>query len=361
MSGRLSFATINLYNLQRPRRKTYPNSQPFSAIEYRAKLRFLALMLKAARSDVFAFQELWAERALTEAFAEAGLADDYEFIARDAPGIGKPQVALAARKGLIDFQGRVPNDDAWWIEDFPEDFVLKKRRTIEAVMVDIDAFSRPVLNVVVKPDAGPPLRVMVAHLKSKRPTFLDGPERDNPAIKAHSKAIGSALASIRRTAEAAALRVIMDRSMDGNAVPHVLLGDLNNGSLSVSTTILTGDPRYRLIESSRPVGGRRADRGLYSVETLMQYRSRRHTSYTHIYENKLETLDHIMVSEEFYDHSPRRIWAFREAEMFNDHLTISHKRSDVSKWLQDDPKGAYWPTDHGVVRAVFEHRPFAEV
>ncbi|MEZ5668686.1 MAG: endonuclease/exonuclease/phosphatase family protein [Alphaproteobacteria bacterium] len=360
MSAQLSFATVNLYNLQRPRRATHPGTAPLSADEYRAKLRFLGLALRAARADVFGFQELWAEQALDDAFAEAGLADAYDLICRDAPGPGRPQVALAARKGMIRFDGRPRNDDAWWIEDLPPEFVLKKRRTIDAVAVKVKGFSRPVLSAVLQPERGPAIRAMVAHLKSKRPVELDGEEASDPALKPHADALGQALASIRRTAESAALRVILERSMVGNEVPHVVMGDLNNGSLSVSTSILTGSPRYRLMQSARTVSGRRADIGLYSVERLMQYRSLRHTAYTHVFEDVPETLDHILVSEEFYDHSPRRIWAFREAEVFNDHLSLDHERGHIAAQIAVDPARTMWPTDHGIVRATFEFLPFRE-
>ena len=361
MPTRLSVSTINLFNLQLPRRGTYPGARPLSAAEYRAKLRFLGLMLRAAEADVFCFQELWAAKALRDAFTEAKLLDGYEFIARDAPGPGRPQVAIAARKGMIQFDGRDSDDDAFWVEPFPDDFVLKKRRSIDSVMVDIDRFSRPIAAATVQPEKGPPIKVFGAHLKSKRPISLDRPERENENINAHSAPLGQALASIRRTAEAAALRVMLDRSMEGNRTPHILLGDLNNGSLSVSTSILTGDPRYKLIESSRDVSGKRADKGLYSVERLMQYRSLRHTSYTHIFEDKPETLDHILVSEEFYDHSPNRIWAFREAEVFNDHLTLNHDRDHINAQLEESAKDTFWPTDHGVVRVIFDHKPMQAI
>lgn len=352
--SKLRFATINLYNLQIPRRSTYPGSTPLLKVEYDAKLRFLALMLEATKADVYGFQELWAARAIRDAFGAAKMLDGYEFIARDAPGVGRPQVAMAAKKGMIDFAGRAPDDDAWWIEDFPQELVLKKRRTIEQVTVDIDSFSRPVLDVTLtplKPAAAPAMRVFVAHLKSKRPIRLDKQENERDEIRAHSAAIGGALASVRRTAEAAALRVILNKSMARDTTPHVVMGDMNNGSLSVSTSILTGDPRYKVIDTSRDVTGRRADLGLYSVERLQQYRSQRHTMYTHIFENKLETLDHILVSEEFYDHSVNRVWSFVETRVWNDHLHLSHKRD------RDNPP-RLWPTDHGVVETEFEHNPF---
>ncbi|MEM7671103.1 MAG: endonuclease/exonuclease/phosphatase family protein, partial [Pseudomonadota bacterium] len=333
MSDILSLSTMNLYNLQSSRRTTYPGAKPLGADLYKAKMRFLGIMLKASQSDVMVFQELWAESALRDAFKAADLLDDYEFVARDATGVGKPQVALAARKGMIDFDGRSPDDDAFWIKDFPEGAVFNKRRTIDAVKVDIDAFSRPILNVMVTPPKGTAVRVLGAHLKSKRPMNLDKQERENDVVAPHADAIGQALASIRRTAEAAALRIVLNQSMSGNETPHVLMGDLNNGSLSVSTGILTGEPRYKLIESGRAVKGKSADKGMYSVETLMHYRTQGHTNYTHIYENKLEVLDHILVSEEFYDHSARREWSFRYAEVFNDYLTLPHKRREVEKLL----------------------------
>ncbi|MEM7506322.1 MAG: endonuclease/exonuclease/phosphatase family protein [Pseudomonadota bacterium] len=356
MSDRLSFTTMNLLNLQSSRRTTYPGSKPLGADLYKAKIRFLGLMLRAAQADVMAFQELWAVSALNDAFAEAGMADEYDFIARDATGVGRPQVALAARKGMLDCSVAA-DDSSFWINDFPAEAIFHKRRTIEQMKVEIDAFSRPVLSAMIQPPKGPAFRVMVAHLKSKRPMNLDKQEREVPAIAAHADPIGQALASIRRTAEAAALRIVLDQSMAANTVPHVVMGDLNNGSLSVSTGIITGNPRYRMIESQRNVAGRRADKGLFSVETLMHHRTQGHTNYTHIYENKLEVLDHILVSEEFYDHSNHRIWSFRHAEVFNDFLTLPHKRKEIEAALEINSK-AHWPTDHGIARAFFEHNPF---
>ncbi|MBX2855527.1 MAG: endonuclease/exonuclease/phosphatase family protein [Rhodobacteraceae bacterium] len=340
---KISFCTFNLLNLQKPRRKIYPGAKPLLRAEYDSKLRWTAQMLQAAQADVYGFQELWAADALVDAFKKAGLAKDYEFVARDAPGIGRPQVALAVRKGMLQ-----PGAD--WHEDFPESLVLRKRRTIDQVSVSINGFSRPVLVAEIKPPgpkSAPVLKVLVAHLKSKRPVMLDREEYANPAIRDHADAIGSTLASIRRTAEAAALRALLNGSMAGNQTPHVVLGDLNNGSASVSTGVITGDPRYKIVESGRQVSGRRADRGLYSVETLMQYRSQRHVGYTHIYENKLETLDHILVSEEFYDHSPNRKWSFVETVLWNDHLNDHFVRN------RDNPP-KLWPSDHAVVKATFE-------
>ena len=97
----------------------------------------------------------------------------------------------------------------------------------------------------------------------------------------------------------------------------------------------------------KSTAGETADKGLYTVETLQQYRSQRHVYYTYIYRNKLETLDHILVSEEFYDHSRKRQWSFRETEVYNDHINASEK-------ARTEESGG---TDHGIVRAYFDWNP----
>ncbi len=57
-----------------------------------------------------------------------------------------------------------------------------------------------------------------------------------------------------------------------------------------------------------------------------------------------ESLDHILVSQEFYDNSKKRVWAFLGSEIMNDHLNRDdHKESGT--------------TDHGIVKATFEFRP----
>ena len=87
-----------------------------------------------------------------------------------------------------------------------------------------------------------------------------------------------------------------------------------------------------------------SDVGLYTVSTLQELKSLRDVYYTHVHQNIKETLDHILVSQEFYDNSRKRQWSFRELELHNDHLnTEDHK--------------AAGSTDHGVVKATFEWRP----
>jgi negative regulator of replication initiation len=124
--------------------------------------------------------------------------------------------------------------------------------------------------------------------------------------------------------------------------PVVVLGDLNDDTLSVTNELLSDQPTYRLVEKS--TAGRTSDKGLYSAERLQQYRSSRHIYYTHVYKNKRESLDHILLSEEFYDHSRKRLWSFRELEVYNDHLNREAFKE----------QGA---SDHGQVRVYFDWNP----
>jgi predicted extracellular nuclease len=107
---------------------------------------------------------------------------------------------------------------------------------------------------------------------------------------------------------AGALRAMLDKVMtsedDWTISPVVVLGDLNNDTLSNTNELISNQPTYRVIEKSR--AGLSSEKGLYSVERLRQLRSMRHVYYTHVYKHKRESLDHILVSEEFYDHSRKR-------------------------------------------------------
>jgi hypothetical protein len=66
----------------------------------------------------------------------------------------------------------------------------------------------------------------------------------------------------------------------------------------------------------------------------------------YIHKGKHESLDHILVSEQFYDYSEKRQWSFRELRVVNDHL--DELETKAAKRLQ---------SDHGAVAAAFEFDP----
>ncbi|MEO1745683.1 MAG: endonuclease/exonuclease/phosphatase family protein [Pseudomonadota bacterium] len=342
----MRIATFNVKNLTTPGNKIYFGREPlYTEAEYAEKTWWIGQRLLEMDADVVGFQEIWKVDAIMDCLREVGLEDEYDVFGRDAPNNFSVQVATMVRKGTA-------RSEMTWHEQFPEDARFIKRRTEQSTYhmdVQIDNFSRPVLELTIKPKrrGSSEITFFNAHLKSKRPIDLDRPERDKLPSQDEA-AIGSALSTIRRSAEAAALRMVLNKRMLDNDDPVVVLGDLNDDYLSVSTTIVTGDPSYKLFEASR-VGARRsksADLGLYSVQMLKQYRSLRNVHYTHIFRNRIEVLDHILVSEQFYDHSLQREWAFRDAKYFNDHL--------------EDEANSHVTTDHGIVLAEFDFKPIAK-
>ena len=343
----LTMATFNLKNLTLSNQTIYGFANPvYTDEEYAQKVNWVGARIKEMDADIIGFQELWEVRALEDCFKAANLFDEYDIIGRDAPTRFEVQVAFAVRKGWL-------HDTPVWHENMPDNARFIKRIDDDSpfgVDLKIERFSRPPLEIRVKPKrrGSPIMTLFNTHLKSKRPIELDSTEKRKLPYE-DEVAIGSALAQIRRSAEAAALRVLLNARMLDNDEPFVVLGDLNDDYLSVSTTIVTGDPSFKLFEGSR-VGAKPSklgDLGLYSTQILKQYRSLRNVHYTHIYKNKLEVLDHILVSEQFYDHSPKRIWAFRDVQYWVDHLY--------------DDKDAKVTTDHGIVLAQFDYRPLAPI
>jgi len=353
----LSFATFNLLNLQVPGGLTYGETPPFPDTEegraaYQRKIAWCANGVRLLDAEVIGFQECWSAAALADVFEAAGFAGQYDLVARDAPGPGRPQVALAVRKGRDGEPQLLSGAD--WIASFPESFRFEQLRETEGareeITLTINQFSRPVLKAQVRAEGRRPVppvvTVFVAHLKSKGPARLSFARPLPVALEVYPEITKSAVAHIRRVMEAGALRAMLDEVMaspaDDQLSPTVVIGDLNDDTLAVSTELITNQPTYKVIQKGR--AGETSDKGLYTVEQLQAYRSLRHVYYTHVYRNKRESLDHVLVSEEFYDHSRKRNWSFREMEVFNDHLN----REEL------EHEGA---SDHGLVRAYFDWNP----
>jgi len=361
----ISFATFNLLNLQLPDAAMYPGGKLYSEQEYQNKIAWTAAALRLLDADVIAFQELWSAPALHAAFEKAELGNRYRLVFIKEPNWDGIAVAAAVR-------------EPWQIlskkrhKAFPEGFFLKKRKrsmaglqadppeadleapeedpeTVpshedEEIKVKISEFSRSVLQVTIghsKASDVPPIEVFCTHLKSKLGTRLDNAEFRNPKIHPHRVALGAALSTIRRTAEATALRIILNETMVGTDTPVAVLGDLNDGPLSNTLNVLTDQPSYRLRADSWTA--RANDDGLYSSVTLQQFASLSNTLYTHEFKHTREVIDHCLVLEQFYDHSDQRRWSFREMKIWNDFIDDKFEAS----------------SDHGIVRATFDWNPAA--
>lgn len=332
---RFSVATFNLYNLQLPGKHMNPGQVTWTEEEFALKVAWISTQIDALDADVVGLQELWSAEAMQRVLAERGLAGRYDLLATPATG-GRIICGALVRKGLL-------RGDARWIDRFPDEMHLQSSGNdpqTPDVSVSIRGFSRPVLNFRIGlRDDGPPAEVYVAHLKSKLAERVSDEDWYEERHKPHAAALGAALATIRRTAEATALRLLLTSVMRDTDTPVVVLGDLNDGQHSNTVNIVTEQPRY-LVGGS--IGG--ADRGLYTAQTLQEYRDTRDVYYTHVHDGLRESLDHVLVSEQFYDHSRGRQWLFDGLRINNDHL-------------EDADHRATGTGDHGTVRVAFRWKP----
>jgi predicted extracellular nuclease len=336
---RFSIASFNLYNLQLPGQRMNPGQKPWTKREFERKVSWTAEQINSLKPDIVGLQELWHRDAMGEVLDRHALADRYELLAEPANG-NRIICGALVRKGM-----RRGNPE--WIDHFPDAVRLESRNSLDLqapeISVAISRFSRPVLRFqVALRDESPLTEVFVTHLKSKLPTRIDQEVwfKDSPeTYKEHATALGAALSTIRRTAEAAALRVLLTGVMKGTATPVIVLGDINDGQHSNTANILTEQPRYLVGDSQ---GG--ADVGLYTAQTLQEYRDTRDVYYTHVHNDLRESLDHVLVSEQLYDHSRRRLWLFDGLIINNDHLN------------EDDHRGT-GTGDHGLVCVSFKYRP----
>ncbi|WP_375689464.1 endonuclease/exonuclease/phosphatase family protein [Pseudooceanicola sp. LIPI14-2-Ac024] len=333
----ISFASFNLLNLQLPGAAIYSDPDGWSQEVYDRKIDWTGRTLRRLAADVIGFQELWAAEALDAALAAAGLDASHRPLV--PPGHPGTRIVCAAA-----VRSDVLVGEPEWITNFPPELVLRSTGDDpqqDAISVTLSTFSRPVLHCRVQPHPETPvIDVFVCHFKSRRPAEVWREEwYDRDTHRAHATAIGYALSTIRRTAEATALRVLISRITKGTNTPVVVIGDMNDANMSNTLNVMTEQPRYLTTLSE---GG--GDNALYTAQTLQEYRSVRDVYYTHVYQDQRESLDHILISEQFYDNSKDRLWAFEGMTVENDHLNFDdHKVSGTG--------------DHGVIRAGFRWKP----
>jgi endonuclease/exonuclease/phosphatase family metal-dependent hydrolase len=256
-----------------------------------------------------------------------------------APGAddagGGPGAQGTPRVGLI---SRLPIDELRSIADFgPGEAVAVPELGTHA------RFERPVLHAVLHTRFLPRLHVLVVHLKSKRPKFLQDAagrpteDRDDPRVAA--RAMLRSL--IMRGAEAQALRGIVIELLHRTPDPLVLVGDFNDAPASVTSQLVASTSAVAYDRGAR-------DAALWhSWDVQSDASIRRDVAYSHVHQGYPEMLDQIWVSEEFVAASRRAIGDVKRVEVFNDHLNEGRERIR---------------SDHGFVRALLRVRgPQADV
>ena len=284
-------------------------------------------MLARICADLIGVQEVWDEAALKAAVVRSGL--HYAHVI--APGaetgaVGTPRVGLATRLPLLSAESVVDFAEAGRVE-VPELGIYGR-------------FERPVLHARLQLRTGQVLHVLVAHLKSKRPKFLQDAaghateDRDDPLVV--SRATLRSL--LMRAAEACALRRVVVEITARTHDPLLLLGDMNDGPHAVTTQMIAAT-----LAAAYDRGAR--DTALYHAwDVATEPALKRDVGYSHVHQGWPELLDQVWVSEEFVATSKNAIGDVCRVEVFNDHLHESKER---------------WRSDHGFVRALLRLKGFA--
>ncbi|MFF4254529.1 endonuclease/exonuclease/phosphatase family protein [Streptomyces sp. NPDC001663] len=264
--------TWNLENLYRPGGPFGPKDKA----AYETKLAALAAVITELDPTLLGVQEVGEPEALDDL---VGMLD------------GDWHVALSGHpdgRGIrVGFLSRVPVEVLADTNAFPA-----RLRPVQEddSGVEVSASGRGFLAVEVAADAGP-LRVAVAHLKSKLLSYPGG--RFFPHDEGERARYG-AYALYRRAAEATTLRALADELLagDGRERDVAVLGDLNDEVQAATTQILLGPPGS---EIGTP-GYDRPDKGdaerLWDVAPLIPAEQR----YSRINSGRRELIDHVLVS-----------------------------------------------------------------
>jgi len=319
---RFKVATFNVYNLVLPNVIYYGDRQ-YSAQTFARKKLWIAGQLAAMNADIVGFQEIFHVEALKQALAESRLYPKAKIVAPPRTGEG-PVVAMVSRLPVL--RHRV-------YEVFPAEAQL----SFEQVDMPMRRFSRAVLAVDIALTDTLECTVFVVHLKSKRPIFPEGVDRNDPLEKAK----GQARALIQRAGEAIAVRVILMEFLKNRNYPVILVGDINDGGQAVTSQILSGEAPFRRMSFDQKQQA--WDVLLYHVKDLQARRSFNDYYYTHIHNGYYDSLDHIMVSQEFIAENPYHVGRVNYVSVLNDHLvddTLSRDGVEL------------WQSDHGQVVAA---------
>lgn len=319
----LRVATLNCLNLALPGRTFYAGTDPYGADEYIAKTQWLATMLDRLAADVVLVQEVFHEQALSDVVRQTAsgakawsLSVPFADQANDKPRLGA--VWRSALRPRLDSIVDLPPGHAVAIPDQGEH----------------GKFSRPLLRLDV-PAAGTALTLLNVHLKSRRPEYLDGEDRDDPRLEARAQL----RSLVMRGAEAAALRTIVIDITRGARTPLVVAGDFND-AIGAVTTQIVADTSWK--RDDRP----QRDHMLFDafeVERRPSPGRGRDVAYTVLNGGEPERIDQVLVSEEFVPQSKRALGHVAAVDVLNDHLSERRRTSSGA------PDLARIYSDHGAV------------
>jgi predicted extracellular nuclease len=296
MQQEIRFATFNVLNLARPGLRFYDGIEPYTEQQYDAKISWLARQFDRLDADAIALQEVFSQEAVRDVMARSERYRDAIHIGFEPePGKLTPSVALVTRLPLA-------GEPAKHL-DMPRGLAVPLLDLKEAM----NRFTRPVLQVPVQLAPGLALNIFVVHLKSKRPDYRTNDNETDPA------SVGAAVlrSMVRRGAEALGLRYLLTDFASGRRVPMMVMGDFNDVADAVPTQMVLGGGR----------GPNGHDERMFECYRLQSRRDPlRDVGYTHVHDGNFETIDHVLVSEEFNPASPHALGEVLDVAYLNDHV-----------------------------------------
>jgi endonuclease/exonuclease/phosphatase family metal-dependent hydrolase len=297
----LRIATINCLNLALAGRRTYEGFAPYTPDEYIAKTQWLATLLDRLAADFVLVQEVFHEQALSDVVrqtASRGRACGFAVPLADENNT-KPRLGLIWRQP---WQPRIES-----IIDLPAGCAVPVPESGEHAQ-----FSRPLLRATVGLPNGTALTLLNVHLKSRRPEYADGENRDDP----HAEARAQLRSLIIRGAEAAAVRKLVVEATRRSRAPLIVAGDFNDAPGAVTTQIVA-DTSWK--SEDRP----QRDCMLFDALDVVRRPTPgcgRDVAYTILHGGEPERIDHVLVSEEFVPQSKHAIGHVAAVEILADHL-----------------------------------------
>ncbi len=301
MQQELRFATFNVCNLALPGVKYYEDQIPYSVAEYDAKTSWIAQQLDALDADVIGLQEIFSQAALKDVLAKTQGYRDAHHVGFDPDTLADhltPSVALISRLPVM--------TGATTFKLLPNNLAV----SLPGVANPVQHFTRPILHakIEVLPDLA--IHVFVCHLKSKLPDYRNDNHDDQP----DQTGIAMLRSLIRRGTDALGLRSLLSNVNKEDRAPIIVMGDFNDVANAIPTQMVMGLGKY-------PING--IDDRLFESYRIQSRRDPlRDVGYTHIHDGNYETIDHILVSEEFNPASRASIGEVVEVLYLNDHMTF---------------------------------------
>lgn len=265
------FATLNLLNFTEPPAASYEWENIYTAAQWQCKTRWLVQLLQRVQPDVLAVQELFSIDALAQLVAPLGYQVGVACapLLQDQHVFQQPVVALLSRHPISEI-GALQADPA----------------AVAALGLNDFAFSRPPLAATVHLAGFGPLRVVVVHLKSQRPTELADP------------LLARWQAQQQRALEAVLLRQLLPATAAGR--PLLLAGDLND---ELSSALL--QPLLALDPQQKP---------LFFLQDSASLAPAGPRPPTHYYGASGKVLDYLLLSADFdprHHHSLAEVTAYQ--------------------------------------------------